>query len=60
MKAEISLLDITGRKVQTIFSGTLKRGDNKFFLNSIGIAPGVYLVALTSGGQQKTSKLVIR
>ena len=31
-----------------------------FFLNSIGIAPGVYLVALTSGSQQKTNKLIIR
>jgi hypothetical protein len=60
VKAEISLLDITGRKVQNIFSGTLRKGNNKFFLNSIGIAPGVYLVTLTSGGQQKTSKLVIR
>lgn len=60
VKAEISLHDITGRKVQNIFSGTLRRGDNKFFLNSIGIAPGVYLVILTSGGQQKTNKLVIR
>ena len=60
VKAEISLLDITGRKVQTIFSGTLKHGDNKFFLNSIGIAPGVYMVNIVSGGQQKTNKLVIR
>ncbi|HLG36280.1 MAG TPA: agmatine deiminase family protein [Bacteroidia bacterium] len=60
MKADVSLYDIYGRNVQNIFSGTLKKGDNKFFLNSVGIAPGVYLVTLTSWGQQKTSKLVIR
>src|SRR5205085_9789506 len=35
VKADVSLYDITGRKVQNIFSGTLKRGENKFFLNSI-------------------------
>jgi agmatine/peptidylarginine deiminase len=60
LKADVSLYDITGRKVQNIFSGTLKRGDNKFFLNSIGMPPGVYMVTLTCEGFQKTSKLVIR
>jgi agmatine deiminase len=60
LKADVSLYDITGRKVQNIFSGTLKRGDNKFFLNSIGMSPGVYMVMLTCEGFQKTSKLVIR
>jgi agmatine deiminase len=60
MKVEVSLYDITGRKVLSIFSGTLKRGDNKFFLNSIGMSPGVYMVTLTCEGFQKTSKFVIR
>lgn len=60
MKGEITLHDITGRKVLDIFSGTLKRGDNKFFLNSSGIPQGVYMVILTSEGLQSTAKLVIR
>ncbi len=60
MKADVSLYDITGRKVQNIFSGTLRKGDNKFFINSIGMNPGVYMVVLTAGGWQETGKLVIR
>lgn len=59
-QADVSLYDITGRKVMNIFSGTLKRGDNRFFLNSIGMTPGVYMVTLTSEGLQNTGKLVIR
>ncbi|MBK5284494.1 MAG: T9SS type A sorting domain-containing protein [Bacteroidia bacterium] len=60
VKADVSLYDIFGRKIQTIFNGMLKKGDNKFFLNSVGITPGVYLVTLISDGQHKTGKLVIR
>jgi hypothetical protein len=60
IKADVSLYDITGRKVQNIFSGMLRKGDNKFFINSVGMNPGVYMVVLTAGSWQETGKLVIR
>ncbi|MGM0647978.1 MAG: agmatine deiminase family protein [Bacteroidota bacterium] len=56
---KLSLLDISGRKVQDIFSGQLSSGQQHFFFNAANLSPGVYLVRLVSQGQVQVEKVVV-
>jgi len=57
---ELKIYDLTGRCVQTIFSGTLSAGEHNFQWN-IGedLPSGIYLCSLQAGGMQKTIKMVL-
>lgn len=57
---ELKIYDLTGRCVQTIFSGTLSAGKHSFQWNIGEALPsGIYLWSLQAGGMQKTIKMVL-
>lgn len=57
---ELTLYDIKGRKLHTIFKGYLQKGQHSFSLDSYcqNLGTGVYLVSLKTGNQKQTRKLV--
>ena len=59
-KGNIQLYDLTGRKVKTLYTGSLQRGINKMNFGLSGIARGLYLVVIRTETQQKVMKLVIQ
>lgn len=57
--ATINLTDITGRAIQNIFSGKLKKGENKFFIDTRNFAAGAYLINMHVNGKILSQKLMV-
>jgi hypothetical protein len=55
----LSLYDILGRKVKTVFSGYLKAGIYQEELSTENLSPGVYFYELLAGNQKETKKCTI-
>lgn len=55
----LSIYDLTGRKVQEIFNGWLGAGEQTFEIKSNQLTAGIYFVKLEINDQVRTSKLVI-
>jgi agmatine deiminase len=56
----VYMTDITGRKIQDIFDGISKRKDSKFFINTIAMPVGVYMIVLESEKSRAVRKLIVR
>ncbi|MFA5034024.1 MAG: T9SS type A sorting domain-containing protein [bacterium] len=55
----LTLYDISGRLVQTMYSGTQKAGDHTININSYKIAKGIYFAKLNAGDFKATKKLIL-
>ncbi|HEU4719697.1 MAG TPA: M43 family zinc metalloprotease, partial [Bacteroidia bacterium] len=60
-KVDLSIYDMTGREVMTVYSGDLDAGDHQFPLNTSGtLSPGVYLVRMvTVSGRSVTQRMIV-
>ncbi len=56
----IECLNMLGEKLQTVYSGETKSGDNKYFINTQHFAAGVYLLQYTIGSQTTVKRLIVR
>ncbi|NOX84563.1 MAG: T9SS type A sorting domain-containing protein [Chlorobi bacterium] len=59
-EVNLSLYDITGKKVSNVFHGTLSKGIHRFNIPTAQLPPGLYFVSFLSGKQAKTMKLIVR
>ena len=59
-KGSLSLYDLTGRKVKTLFTGTFKAGLNTFHFNTGHLNRGLYLLVADNPTQRKVMRIVIR
>lgn len=59
-KITITLLNTLGEKVQTIFEGETKPGDNKYFTHTQNISAGVYFVHYKLGENEIVKRLIVR
>ncbi len=48
VNAKIELFDLAGRKIQTVFFGTLLTGENKFLLHVQSLPSGMYLCKIST------------
>ncbi len=55
----INLIDISGKKVAEIFSGSLMKGTNLFSITAFGITGGYYLVQLVKQSKTITRKVYL-
>jgi hypothetical protein len=56
---QLSVFDVTGRKVSTLVNTSMSAGRHMVTFNAAGIPSGVYIVRLEAGGQLMTSKLTL-
>lgn len=56
---ELSVTDILGRHISTIYSGYAKQGRNVFDFNAQGLTSGVYLYRLKCGSFMQSRKLIV-
>lgn len=56
----IECLNMLGEIVETVFVGTSKTGDKKYFINTQNFAAGVYSLKYTIGQQTTTKRLIVR
>ncbi|WP_020566686.1 DUF1501 domain-containing protein [Neolewinella persica] len=57
-RAELSLSDVSGRLLQTVFSRTLSGGEHQFELDLSRYPSGIYLVRLQAGASVASRRLV--
>ena len=55
----IQLIDMSGRKVTEIFSGKIKSGNRKYFVNTEAFSKGAYLIEFKYGSNRIVEKLFI-
>ena len=56
--AQVSVYDITGRMVESIFDGHLEKGYHKIKWQPQSISGGIYLIKFMMGAQEKTHKII--
>jgi hypothetical protein len=57
--AELSVYDVTGRKVRTLLSATLEAGVHEVPWQADGLASGIYWARLKAGDRTSTRKMVL-
>jgi len=57
---EISLFDITGRKVRVLYRGNFKRGVNHLHFGLNSINRGLYFMVMNTGSTKQVKKLMVR
>ena len=55
----LTLYDLTGRKVQSIYEGFIKSGKRKYFIDLSNYNSGSYAIVLKCGNEKKTFKVFI-
>lgn len=55
----VSIFDVTGKKVTTVFEGSLEAGENNLTVNTSSLENGIYLVAISNGTYSKTVRLAV-
>ena len=58
-KIEVSLLDMTGRKVDVLFTGEYFPNKDHLFFDASAYAPGVYLIMISNNEFTHTQKIII-
>jgi len=56
----IVLYDMLGNFVREIFIGDFNEGEKNYFINTIDISPGAYIIAVETPEKRLTQKLMIR
>lgn len=60
MYGTIKLLDITGKEVQTIYDGPMEAGEKNYFINTIDLSSGAYLISAQTDEGRIIQKLMVR
>ena len=55
----VTIFDITGRLVQTLFSGELSAGIHRYVWNAESFASGLYFYRVNTGKQEFMNKLIL-
>ncbi|MEO6301711.1 MAG: T9SS type A sorting domain-containing protein [Bacteroidia bacterium] len=59
-KATITVSDITGKTLLTVFNGTLSQGEQKIDLNTNSLANGVYFVKISLSDGEVNRKIIVQ
>lgn len=59
-QGSIKLFDILGNEVSVIYNGDFEAGEKNFFLNSLNLSQGTYIVSLETTEGRMMRKLVVR
>ena len=57
-EVEVDVFDLLGRRVRGVASRTYPEGSHEVEVDGTGLAPGLYVVRLTTGSQSHTRRLV--
>jgi len=60
VSGEISLFDITGRKIRVFYKGDFKQGVNHLHFGLDGINSGIYFMVMNAGNTKQVKKLMVR
>ena len=56
----IDCLNMLGEKIQTVFEGETKTGDNKYFINTASFSSGVYFIRFKTATSETIKRLIVK
>ena len=56
----LSLFNISGRLIKTVFEGDCQSGLNHYFINASRYSPGIYLIRLKTNTKTEVQKIIIQ
>lgn len=59
-KGTIKLFDIIGNEIALIYDGEMQQGEKNYFINSLGLAAGAYIITVETNEGRLTQKLMVR
>ena len=59
-KGRLYLADILGREITEIYSGNFSKGEKNYFINTINLDAGTYLLVLSTADGNSVQKLMVR
>ncbi len=59
-KAEVTICDANGKKIATLYDGTMQAGSSKFIWDGSRAKAGTYFCRIKSGSYTKTVKMIVR
>lgn len=57
---KIEVADILGRKVETVFEGTIPAGESKYFIDAANYTSGTYFIRLITDNNIQVQKLIVK
>lgn len=57
--SRVSLLDVNGKKVRTIFEGQLNKGEHQMSIETASLSAGIYLLSWESNEGRSVRKLIV-
>ncbi len=58
-QVDVEVYDLMGKKVATLYNGTLASGETELNLNGSGLSSGMYIVKVSAGGSSSTRKVML-
>jgi hypothetical protein len=58
-RLNVSLVDVAGRRVRTLFDGTPRSAGQRVELDAAGLPAGVYFVQVSEADGQRAAKVVV-
>jgi hypothetical protein len=58
-ESRLDLLDVSGRRVRTLFHGVPSAGRARYAAGATGVAPGLYFLSARCGGEQRVQRVVV-
>jgi hypothetical protein len=55
----VDILDMTGRKIMSLFDGSKPAGRHSVEVDAAGLSPGIYFYTLTAGAYRDTRQMVV-
>lgn len=59
-EGSITLDDMIGKRTALIYKGSIQSGEKNFFINTLDISPGAYLITIQTTEGRVTQKLMVR
>ena len=54
------MTDILGKKIETVFEGTIPSGESKYFIDAANYISGTYFVSLKTDYSTQVQKLIVK
>ncbi len=60
VEGRIEVIDVLGRKIETVYVGTIPSGESKYFIDAANYIAGTYFVSLKTNNNIQIQKLMVK
>ncbi len=60
VKGSIEVINVLGKKIETVFNGTIPSGESKYFIDAANYTAGTYFIQLKTENNIQIQKLIVK